>query len=322
MLTGLPATAELPAGPDGGTGAPADGDTGAGVAVAGEPGDPPAGGDAPADEATAGFVAEVTAGFRTILAIRELRLIVALYAAQTVVAGASMVYEVSIALELLDLGDSGVGLLDSMLGVGGLIGGFVAMVLVRRQRLATDFGLGVVLWSAPLLLVVASPTIPAALAAMFLIGVANSIVDINALTIVQRVTPSEVMGRVFGALDSAATAGMALGALVMPLLIETIGLRSGLAVVGTLVALVALSGVPGLVRIDRTVLAPPGLELLRRVPMLAALPAPSIERLAQRLVQVRVAPGETVFAEGDGGGPLLRDRAGRRPRRHRRDARP
>jgi hypothetical protein len=51
-------------------------------------------------------VAEVTAGFRTILAIRELRLIVALYAAQTVVAGASMVYEVSIALRALDLGDS------------------------------------------------------------------------------------------------------------------------------------------------------------------------------------------------------------------------
>ena len=252
-------------------------------------------------EAEEKFFATVTAGFKAIGGNRNLRLIAALYAAQTVVAGASSVYEVTIALELLDMSESGVGLLDSVLGIGGLIGGVVAMVLTRRQRLATDFGIGVVLWAAPLLLIVAVPRLGPTLLAMFLIGLANSIVDINAFTIIQRVAPPEVMGRVFGALESVVIAGMAIGALVMPLLIETVGLRSGLAVVGAVVSVIALLGMAGLRRIDTTVLAPAGLELVRGVPTLAPLPAPALERLAHSLVPRTVPAGEVVFREGDPG---------------------
>ena len=215
------------------------------------------------DGRTERFVSEALAGFRTIARNRDLRLIAVLMTAQTVVAGASLVFEVSIAFDLLDLGESGVGVLSAMLGIGGIVGGFVALVLARRERLAGDFGVGVLLWSAPLLLIVVWPTLGATIAAMMVIGVANSIVDINAYTIVQRVAPAEVMGRVFGALESAFTAGMALGALAMPLLIETVGLRTGLAVIGTVVAVMALAGQPALRRIDTTVLAPPGLALRR-----------------------------------------------------------
>jgi len=189
----------------------------------------------PLDGRSERFVAEALAGFRTIASNRHLRLIALLMTAQTVVAGASLVFEVSIAFELLDLGESGVGVLGATLGIGGIVGGFVTLVLATRGRLAGDFGVGVLLWSAPLLLIVVWPTLGATVAAMVVIGVANSMVDINAYTIVQRVAPPEMMGRVFGALESAFTAGMALGALVMPLLIKTVGLRTGLAVIGTIV---------------------------------------------------------------------------------------
>jgi MFS family permease len=60
---------------------------------------------------------------------------------------------------------------------------------------------------------------------MALIGLGNSLVDINAFTIVQRVVPDAVMGRVFGAMESAIIGAMAIGALTMPLLIATVGLR-------------------------------------------------------------------------------------------------
>ena len=253
------------------------------------------------DGRTERFVSEALAGFRTIARNRDLRLIAVLMTAQTVVAGASLVFEVSIAFDLLDLGESGVGVLSAMLGIGGIVGGFVALVLARRERLAGDFGVGVLLWSAPLLLIVVWPTLGATIAAMMVIGVANSIVDINAYTIVQRVAPAEVMGRVFGALESAFTAGMALGALAMPLLIETVGLRTGLAVIGTVVAVMALAGQPALRRIDTTVLAPPGLALARNVPMLGVLPPPVLERIAHQLVTVTVPAGTVVFREGDPG---------------------
>ncbi len=247
------------------------------------------------------FLQESMAGFKTILADRSLRLVIGLYSAQTVVAGASLVFTIAIALDLLDLGKPGVGFLDSILGVGGLVGGFVALVLAQRGRLALDFGVGVIFWSAPLLLIAAWPTLWAAIVAMVMIGLANSLVDVNAYTILQRVCRPEVMGRVFGAMESALIGTMALGALAMPALISWIGLQGGLAVIGGAVAVLAVAALPGLRRIDLTVLAPPGLDLLRRVDILARLPEPIIERLARALVPVEVVAGDVVIRQGDAG---------------------
>ena len=77
---------------------------------------------AAAAQGEAGFLAEVSTGYREILGNRDLRLLVGLLCAQTVVAGASVVFTVSIALSLLDLGRSGLGFLNATLGIGGLAG--------------------------------------------------------------------------------------------------------------------------------------------------------------------------------------------------------
>ena len=240
-------------------------------------------------------------GYRVILGDRDLRLIVALYVAQTIVAGCSAVYGVTIALDLLKMSESGVGVLNAALGVGGLIGSVAALVLAQRGKLSRDFGIGVAMWAAPLLLVAAFASIPAALVAMVLIGIGNSIVDVNAETIVQRLVPDEVLGRVFGALDSAAIGGMAIGAAIMSLMIATIGLRGGLVIIGVGVTVLVLLAIPGLVRVDKTALAPEGLDLLRGVPMLAVLPEHVLERLARTCELMTVGAGAQVFAEGDHG---------------------
>jgi MFS family permease len=252
-------------------------------------------------EPSPGFLREAAAGYSTILRSPDLRALVGLYSAQCVVAGASLVFVVAIALDLLDLGRPGVGYLNATVGIGGLVGGVAALVLAQRGRLAFDFGLGVLLWAAPLLLIAAWPTLPGAILALLIVGLANSLVDINAYTILQRVVPDAVMGRVFGALESAVIGAMALGALAMPILIATIGLRGGLLVIGAVVTLVSLLVLPRLLRIDRTALAPEGLERLRAVPILSPLPERTIERLARALVRVEIAPGETVVSEGEEG---------------------
>ncbi len=250
---------------------------------------------------SAGFLNEVTAGYRTILGSRDLRLLIGLYCAQTVVAGASLVFDVAIALSLLDLGNSGVGYLNATLGIGGFIGGFVALLLSQRGRLARNFGIGVLFWAAPLLLVAAWPTVAAAAAVMIMLGLANSVVDVNAYTILQRVTPEAVMSRVFGAMESAVIGGMAVGALLMPILIGTIGLRWGLVVVGSGVSVLVLLGMHGLRRIDLSAFAPAELELLRKVSLLSLLPEPTLESLARALERVEVAAGDTFIREGEQG---------------------
>jgi len=259
----------------------------------------------PEDESAAeprqGLLTGAAIGFREILASRDLTVLMALYVAQTVVAGASLVFGVAIAFEMLGMSESGVGMLDAMVGVGGLVGGFVALMLATRGRLAVDFGVGVMLWSAPLLIVVAFPSLAPVLVVMAILGLGNSLVDINAFTIMQRLVSDEVMGRVFGAVDSALIAGMALGSLSMPLLMHSVGLRTGLLVIGTSVTVLALASLGALRRIDTIALAPDGLDLIRSTPLFAPLPERSIERLARAAKVVTVSAGETVIRRGEPG---------------------
>ena len=259
--------------------------------------------ESPSDEAPEreGFLAEASAGYKAIFGDRNLLVLIGLYCGQTVVAGASLVFTVAIALDLLDVGRSGLGFIDATLGIGGLVGGFVALVLAQRGQLARDFGIGVILWSAPILLVAAWPTITATVICMILLGLANSVVDVNAYTILQRITPEGTMARVFGAMESAVIGGMALGALLMPALISWIGLRWGLAVIGASVSVLVVLGVPSLHKIDLVIEPPTSLGLLRGVPLLALLPEPTLEALARSAVRVEAAPGEAVIREGEPG---------------------
>lgn len=251
--------------------------------------------------AQASFLSDTSQGFRTILRSPELRIMVGVYAAQTVVAGASLVFTVAVALDLLELSESAVGMLDATIGIGGLAGGFIALILSQRGALARNFGFGVIAWAAPLLLIAAVPELWAAVVAMIVIGLANAVVDVNAFTVVQRLAPDDVMGRVFGAMESTLIASMALGSLAMPLMINTIGLRSGLLVIGAVVVAIALLGLPRLRQVDRVALAPEGLELLRSLSMLAPLSQRVLERLARSSEVHRFPAGSVICAEGDDG---------------------
>jgi MFS family permease len=257
--------------------------------------------DAPGEPVKESFLTEASQGFRTIWRSPDLRVVVGVYSAQTVVAGASLVFTVAVALDLLGLGESSVGLLDASIGVGGVVGAFAALVRAQRGSLARDFGVGVFAWAAPLLLVAAVPELWAALVAMVLIGVANVIVDVNAFTVLQRLVPDEVMGRVFGAMESALIGAMAIGSLAMPILIATVGLRPGLVIVGGVVCLLAVAAMPRLRHVDAVALAPEGLDTLRGLSMLAPLPLRVLERLARSSELHRFAAGTTIFAEGDDG---------------------
>ena len=196
------------------------------------------------------FVVRAVKGFQFIAHDRRVSVLVVLYVLQCVVAGASAVFTVAIALKLLHIGSSGLGLMESLLGIGGLVGGFLALMLMERARLAMDFALGVIVWAAPLLIIAILPNLFAALVSMWLIGAANSVVDVNAITILQHIVPNDKLGRVMGALEGGEVGGMALGSLLMTVLIHLVGLRTGLSVIGVSVSLLVLPGLPTMRRID------------------------------------------------------------------------
>ena len=137
------------------------------------------------------------------------------------------------------------------------------------NRLGGDFAVGVILWSLPLVLVAVWPSAAVALLVMAILGVANPLVDVNLDTMLQRLTPDRLLARVFGTVESAFIAFMALGAGLMPLLMELFGIRWALAGLGLAITLIVLPALPRLHRLDETLLAPTGLPLLQAIPMFA-----------------------------------------------------
>jgi predicted MFS family arabinose efflux permease len=246
-----------------------------------------------------GFLRETSEGFRAIVADRKLTVLTGLFAAQTFVDGALGVLVVVLALETLDLGASGVGYLNSVLGVGGIVGGVAAAALVARARLGTDFGAGIVLWGVPLVLIGIWPEPLVALVALTLVGVGNTIVDVSGDTLLQRAVPDEVLARAFAAMESVTLVAVALGSVAAPVLIDLAGDRWALVVFGALLPVLAVLSWRSLSKMDRS--AGPELELLRSQPLFEPLPPPTLEYLAGRLVRRRVGAGETILTQGEQG---------------------
>jgi Cyclic nucleotide-binding domain/Major Facilitator Superfamily len=245
---------------------------------------------------------EVLAGFQAIASESRLRLLVGLYGAQTLVAGALNVLIVVCALELLDLGESGVGWLNSAVGAGGLFGAAAALALIGRRRLAADFRLGLVLWGAPIALIGLWPEPAAVLLFLGLVGVGNTIVDVAGVTLLQRTVADEVLARVFGVLEGLVVGTIGLGAVLAPLLVEGVGIRGALVATGALLPVLALLAWRSLTALDAAV-APPEeqLAVLRAVPLFAPLPPATLEHLAASLSPVHAAAGETIVRERERG---------------------
>jgi MFS family permease len=259
-------------------------------------------GEQPERRAEGGFFGEFFGGFRAIAGDRNLALIVTLYGIQTLVAGALNVLIVVASLELLDLGESGVGFLNSAVGIGGLLGALAAFALIGRQRLASDFALGLVLWGIPIALIGIFPQPPVALILLAVVGIGNTVVDVAALTLLQRVVPDEVLTRVFGVVQSVFIGTVGLGAILAPLAIAAVGIRWALIITGTLLPLSAGLTWRRIKALDADVIAPTReLELLHSIPIFKPLPAPALDQLASSLVPVTATAGTEVIRQGDHG---------------------
>jgi hypothetical protein len=248
-----------------------------------------------------GVVADLVAGLRTIAGSRHLAVLAVLAEVQILMRGALTVLSVVVAIDLLDIGESGVGTLNTAVGAGAVAGSVLAS-FVGSHRLAAWFGLGVALWGLPLALVGILPVTGFAIAVLLLVGVGNALVDLGLFTLVARLTPHDQVARVFGALEGIAALCFGVSAVLVPVAIELLGTRGALVAVGLVApASVALTWAT-LRRLDGTMgQRDREVDLLRSVEMLAALPLPAVEALAIALEPMAVPAGETVVRQGESG---------------------
>jgi MFS family permease len=240
-----------------------------------------------------------------IKALRDLPtpfLVIAVFGVQPFVRGMLTVLIVVAAIGSLGLGESGVGLLNSAIGAGGIIGAVASVLLVGRPRLAPFFILGLVFWGAPISVVGLVPVVWVAVASMVVVGAANAILDVAGFTLLQRTIPNDVRASIMGVFEGyiAATAG--LGGIVAPILLAVVGVQWAFVVTGAILPVVAAVAVRGVLRADDVALVPEHqLRLLRGISMFACLSVSTIEQLAGSLVPLHFAPGDILMRAGDPG---------------------
>ena len=248
------------------------------------------------------LVRQTAAGAGAVFGSPDLRLVFGLGVAQTVVRGALTVFTVVVAIDLLGTGDAGVAALSAAVGVGAVAGSFAVSLLVGSRHLGAWLTLALALWGAPIAVLGAAPTEVAAYLLLAVVGLANALIDVPLFTLPVRFAPGAALGRVFGVFESLIALGVATGSIVAAGLIALLGLRGAMVVTGASLPVLALLCTHRLVALDRRlVVRDEEIGVLRRVPMLRALPVPSIEHLARHLRCAAVPAGTAIVRQGDPG---------------------
>jgi hypothetical protein len=226
-------------------------------------------------------------------------LLATLAVAQTFTRGCFSVFSVLVALQLLGLPNSGVGILTAALGVGAVVGSFGVPLLVGSSRFGRWLAVGVGGWGLPFVVLAATSDEFVAVLLLVVVGMANVIVDLCYFTLLPWLVPDAAMGRVFASDDALATLGVVVGAAVAPGLISLFGLRGALVLAGLVAPITAAIALPRLRVLDaRMQVAGDTVRLLQRVEMLAPLPLATITALAARATEEVVPPGAVVIREG------------------------
>jgi MFS family permease len=195
---------------------------------------------------------------------------------------------------------TGTGLLNSAIGVGGIVGALVAGALVLRRRLAPPLLIGagglalglVVLGEAP------ADVFSVALVAMAVTAAGALLVQIVNTTLLQRIVPDAVRGRTLGGMETLSITAYAAGSFVMPLLAA----NEPAAVLVASAVVVALAAVFSVVLIGQHSIQRPADDDRRRladIPILAGLPPARLEAAMMRATVRQMRRGERIIGQGD-----------------------
>jgi MFS family permease len=248
----------------------------------------------------------VVSGIRELVRRPAAGWVMASFLAQTIVRGALTTYLAILAIEVLGLGDPGVGLLGAAIGLGGIAGAVVALALGSRQGLAPMHAAALVAWGAPIAVIGLVPVPAVALVALGIVGIGNALLDVAGITLLQRGTPNRARTAVFAVLEISASGGVSVGGILGSLLIAGLGIREALVLTGLVLPLVAVAAWRWIRRLDREGVIPDRqAALLRAIPLFSPLPLAALERVATGMREVRFADGEPLMTQGETGETYL-----------------
>ena len=251
----------------------------------------------------AGPLRQMAAGFKAFVSSPTVTLLAGFSILASFVYGTDTVLFIVISRDLLGTGSTGYGYLLGSLGIGGiLMAGFMNRI-AAAPRLGAIIVLGMAVYCLPtaLLTVVHVPVAAALLQAVR--GAGTIIVDVLAITALQRLVSPDVVARVFGVFFALVLAAISLGALLMPILLSSIGLTTTLLVMGFAIPALTFLASPWISRLDSQALRQltairPRVAILEKLDIFAGATRAALERLAKSAVEEEVSAGTVIIEEG------------------------
>jgi predicted MFS family arabinose efflux permease len=256
------------------------------------------------DEGRTGLLKQMAVGARTIISLPAARTLVGYCVLVSFVYGTDNVLFVAVSEHRLGTGPEGFGYLLVGMGLGGILMAAAIDRISRSSRLSLFILAGVVGYTVPTALLAVTHSPGVAFAIQVFRGASTLVVDVMAITALQRSVPSDKLARVFGVFFAFVLAAITLGALVTPPLVTALGLNGALVFMATVPCAVGLLGYPSLRSMDRATaeqaaLLAPKVAVLAQLGIFAAASRSILERLAAVEEAVSFEPATTIVREGE-----------------------
>lgn len=249
------------------------------------------------------LVRQFTEGVRAVLGDPVARTLVLYVFLDTAVYGASSVVLIAVSVHV-GTGTEGFGYLLAGQAAGGVLLAGVANRLSSYGRLAPVLVGGMLVLALPFAVLVLAGTPVVACLLQVVSGAGMVLIDVLAITGLQRDLPRAVLSRALGLVDSVTLAACLVGSVLTATLLDAAGLTVTLLVIGLGFSGVAvLSGRPLLAADRRTSLTLSEVQdrvvVLARLDLLAAASYPTLEALARDLRDEPLAAGTVLLREGE-----------------------
>jgi CRP-like cAMP-binding protein/predicted MFS family arabinose efflux permease len=252
----------------------------------------------------AGALTQMLVGVRTIGSSPAAAILVGYSVIATFIFGIDTVLFVVLSRDVLGTGAEGYGYLLAGLGAGGVVAAGLVTRLERRPRLGAIIVAGMATYCIPTLVFLFSGSPVLAFAIQMLRGAGTLVVDVLAMTALQRSLPRDKLARVFGAFQALLLAAVLLGAALAPVVLNRFGLDAALWMSGAGIPALSLLGWPLLRNMDREAVArstllAPRVKALEPCDLFAEVSAGGLDQLADSAVETDVESGTPVVREGE-----------------------
>ncbi len=262
------------------------------------------------DEEPPSLRERVREGFGAIASSSTVKVLLVMSLALTVFYGMEIVLYALASEELFEIGDDGLAFLWAAIGLGGVLAAGITGRVAARPHQAVILGLLNVASAVPIVVLAFGGSGAVVYPLVAIEGAAVIVSDVIFMTMMQRTVSGDVLGRVFGIMDSIMVAGIMAGTVIAPVLVNAFGLEAAMIASGALVVLITVLAFPKARAVDRTAAARAAeladlVELFERVEIFEDAMRPTLEALAAATTLERVQAGTVAISEGDSADDLF-----------------